>query len=82
MKMVSRDSVKQLSPREEDMIYDPPGEIGYTQALFLAMTPKTIPLAKGVYRFKTHEAMNAQWEEVERKIFHLQKQNTQENERP
>jgi len=77
MKIVASTSVTRI-PHEssaEDVIYDPPGYIGNTQEMFLSLTPQVVPLAKGVYRFKTHEEMNAQWDAVENEIVRLQQNN-------
>jgi len=74
MKELSAQGVRQLSAQQADILYDPPGKIGQTQALFLALTAQPIPIVKGVYRFKTHAAMNAQWEAAEHEIVRLRQQ--------
>lgn len=64
MKEISKHGVRKLNENEIDVIYDPPGHIGYTQELFLRMSPKKIPIKIGVYRFKSHEDMNRHWEDA------------------
>jgi len=72
MREVSSKGIRHLAPKDEDVIYDPPGCLGDTQERFLSMAWPSIPLAKGVYRFKTHEEMNAQRDAVENEIVRLQ----------
>ena len=64
MKVVSKHGVTHIEDTRTDIIRDPPEQVGFTQMLFLKMIPPIV-LAKGVYRFKTHEAMNRQMEDAE-----------------
>jgi len=74
MKEASKTGIRHLREEDENITCDPPGQPGYTQERFLAFTLPYVPLDKGVYRFKTHEEMNAQWDAVEHEIVKLQQE--------
>jgi len=64
MKEVSKKGVRTLDPDEVDLYMDPPGQKGLTQRLFNAIDHEPIPIPRGVYRFKSHQEMNRQWDEA------------------
>lgn len=65
MKEVSPKGVRTIPKDEEDIYRDPPGQIGLTQRIFEEIDKDTvIPIPRGVYRFKTHEEMNKQWDDA------------------
>jgi len=74
MKEVSKTGIRHLREEDGGITSDPYDKLGYTQERFLAFALPYIPLDKGVYRFKTHKEMNAQWDVVEKEIVRLQQE--------
>jgi hypothetical protein len=64
MRVISRQGIRHIDDETSSLEIAPARERGAFNDMINALFPVAIPIPKGIYRFKTHEAMNRQWDEA------------------